>query len=347
MYRIAFFGSDLFSLASFQALHALQRQRPELVSDLCLCTRQLKPSGRGMRSVAIPDIVSYSRAQNVSWYEVETNADFAALQDQRRHNLAVAVSFGRLIPAPYLHGLAFGGLNVHPSLLPQYRGSSPLQAAIMNLEKKTGVSIQTLHPTLFDRGDVLSQTEVALDARETTPTLSNKLAEIGARDLVQVIAQQDLRAYTALAPRYAPSFAVKLRPQLASIDFGAGWEQNDARGRALGKLYFHQELIPDRAGKKGSRQSPSAVRVNLAGFEVVGSVDSADPAEAAAAPPGTLWSGVSESGAPVLAVKVADGFLGARLITVQNQRQESVTDYFASRAKRGLGKVLQGRYSVL
>tara|TARA_R110002003_G_scaffold72_5_gene6716 strand:+ start:6847 stop:7650 length:804 start_codon:yes stop_codon:yes gene_type:complete len=107
-----------------------------------------------------------------------------------RLDLIIAVSFGLFVP-PRILGLAkYGGINVHPSLLPDLRGPAPLEHAIIRGRSHTGVSVQTLHPQSFDHGTILAQTpapgiEIAVDT--TAAALGEELQEVGARMLVHVI----------------------------------------------------------------------------------------------------------------------------------------------------------------
>lgn len=319
MYRIAFFGSDAFSLASFKAVHRLLQTKPQVVSGLELCVRKLKPSGRGMREVKTPALVTYALENKLKWHEIETNLDFQNLVDAN-FNLAVAVSYGNLIPSFFLRSMHFGGLNVHPSLLPAYRGSSPVQAAIRNQETRSGVSIQTLHPYKFDHGDILKQTEVAIDARETTHSLLARLGSIGASDLCDVLENINIENYTALHPSYKSSLAPKQNSS-ARIDPAQPWESVDALGRALGKLYFMQSC----------RNKP--VRVNVTNFYVVDRVCNVSPV------PG-IDLGYSADNVPLLAIKTANGYFGAARVTVQNYKEENPESYFQRLHSRKLGEII-------
>jgi methionyl-tRNA formyltransferase len=121
-------------------------------------------------------------------------------------NLVVAVSFGLLVP-PRILGLArYGGLNVHPSLLPDLRGPAPIEHAILQQRERTGVSIQTLHPKHFDQGTVLAQTPapgILIPRNATATELESELATIGAQLLIEVLRSgnhlpphQDISWYT-------------------------------------------------------------------------------------------------------------------------------------------------------
>lgn len=108
------------------------------------------------------------------------------------YNLVIAVSFGLLIPPRILALAPHGGLNVHPSLLPDLRGSAPIQHAILQQRPFTGVTVQTLHPTRFDAGVVLRQTGppgLSIGKEETRAELEARLAAEGAAMLVDVLRQ--------------------------------------------------------------------------------------------------------------------------------------------------------------
>lgn len=110
-------------------------------------------------------------------------------------NLIVAVSFGLLIPMRIINGAEYGGLNVHPSLLPDLRGAAPLQWTIINGLTTMGVSVQTLHPTKFDAGVVLNQTpppgiKVPHPDTATPEDLIPILGPLGASMLVDTIRNQ-------------------------------------------------------------------------------------------------------------------------------------------------------------
>jgi methionyl-tRNA formyltransferase len=101
-------------------------------------------------------------------------------------DLIVVAAYGRIIPEPVLSLPPFGCVNVHPSLLPKYRGASPVTAAILNGDAVTGVTIMLLDRGL-DSGPILSQEQVEVAHRDTTGTLTQRLAKIGARLLQRTL----------------------------------------------------------------------------------------------------------------------------------------------------------------
>jgi methionyl-tRNA formyltransferase len=142
-------------------------------------------------------------------------------------NLVVAVSFGLLVP-PRILGLArYGGINVHPSLLPDLRGAAPIEHAILKRRERTGVSIQTLHPTHFDQGSVLAQTSapgMQIPRDMTATALQDQLATAGAQMLVDVLKSQKYVPPHQDAGWYAASkgpieHAPKITKQDRFVDF--------------------------------------------------------------------------------------------------------------------------------
>jgi len=109
-------------------------------------------------------------------------------EDLRRldTNIAVLTSFGKILPADFISLFKFGVVNVHPSLLPKYRGPSPVQEAIINGDKVSGVTIIQLNNNL-DSGDIIYQKEVKIGSKETQQELSKKLFRIGADILSKIL----------------------------------------------------------------------------------------------------------------------------------------------------------------
>lgn len=183
--RVAFFGSDAFSLASLKTLVSLKHHTP-LISHIDVFTRSPKPKGRHRVLTDVP-LGVYSTAHGLPLLRVDSAAEIKQ-HSHRGYDLAVTVSFGKLIPAAFLSLVRYGGLNVHPSFLPRFSGSSPIQYAIMNDCHTTGVSVQTLHPTKFDHGDILRQSlPVEIGRNERFESLRDRLSIVGADLLSTVI----------------------------------------------------------------------------------------------------------------------------------------------------------------
>ncbi|GMG36306.1 unnamed protein product [Ambrosiozyma monospora] len=180
--RIGFFGSDLFSITCLKAILPLK----PAFAKLDVITRSPKPSGRGLTSLKDVPIATFAKDNQLNLLRADTKNDFSDLLTQK-YNLCIAVSYGKLIPAEFLNSLKYGGLNVHPSLLPKYPGAAPLHRALLNHDQTSGVTVQTLHPTVFDKGLILSQKEYDLTRDETIGSLTDKLSVLGGELLREVL----------------------------------------------------------------------------------------------------------------------------------------------------------------
>lgn len=114
------------------------------------------------------------------------NDQFIQQLKQIRPDLIVVAAYGKIIPKAILDIPKYGSLNVHPSLLPKYRGASPIQAAILNGEVETGVTIIQMDQNL-DHGPIVSTRKVILSDQDTFESLSKKMFIIGADELVKII----------------------------------------------------------------------------------------------------------------------------------------------------------------
>src|SRR3989344_6865189 len=103
-----------------------------------------------------------------------------------KQDLAVIAAYGKILPKEILEIPSYGFINIHPSLLPKYRGASPIQYAILKGDKKTGVTIMKIDEKM-DHGPILEKSEIQISKSETYETLSKKLAKLGAELLIKII----------------------------------------------------------------------------------------------------------------------------------------------------------------
>ncbi|KAI9822749.1 MAG: Methionyl-tRNA formyltransferase [Thelocarpon impressellum] len=183
--RILFLGSDDFSAASLRALRAEQLGRPgETVASITVACRPGKPTGRGLKVIRESPIKHVARSLELPVHDVDSFGGWALPSPT---DLIVVVSFGLLVPASVLSSTTYGGLNVHPSLLPDFRGPAPLHHTLLARRASTGVTLQTLDPHAFDTGTVLSQRSFPVPDPSTctVPQLGAFLAPRAADLLVQ------------------------------------------------------------------------------------------------------------------------------------------------------------------
>ena len=139
------------------------------------------PSAKGRHKDLIPTpVAQYAMENNIPVFTPE-HLDSAAREEIGKIGFDVLVCFayGHIFGPKFLSMFKFGGMNLHPSLLPKYRGCTPVPAAIINRDKQTAATIQTLSLKM-DEGDILAQTVVDLDGTETNESLLNDCAKKGA-----------------------------------------------------------------------------------------------------------------------------------------------------------------------
>lgn len=178
--RVVFLGTPEFAIPSLRTLAGA-------TSIIAVITQPDRPAGRG-RKLTPPPVAVTARElglrvmQPPSLKAAPVQADLAAL----RPDLLAIVAYGRIIPQSVLALPPLGGINLHPSLLPAYRGASPIQAAIADGVTTTGVTIMCLVDEL-DAGDIILQRQVPIMPEETAGELEVRLAEEGAALLLEAV----------------------------------------------------------------------------------------------------------------------------------------------------------------
>ena len=164
---------------------------------LAVVTQPDKPKGRG-HEMAFPPVKEVALAAGIPVLQPLKARDPEFLEELERLNpdIILVAAYGKLLPKTILDLPRFGCINVHASLLPKYRGSSPIQWAVINGDEVSGVTIMHMAEEM-DAGDMILKKEVVLDKEETAGSLHDKLAEIGGPLLLQAM---ELLA-TGRAPR--------------------------------------------------------------------------------------------------------------------------------------------------
>ena len=177
--RILFAGTPEIAVPSLSALAG--------EFDVCgVLTNPDRPSGRGRKTGYSPvKEKAIELGLNVLQPD-RLNASFRDVVRGLQPDILTVVAFSRLFGPKFLSLFPQGGINLHPSLLPQYRGPSPIQAAIKNGDSVTGITVQKLSLEL-DAGDIIIQKELALDGSETAGSLTEFCAGIGAEMMVEAV----------------------------------------------------------------------------------------------------------------------------------------------------------------
>ncbi|MDR5708420.1 MAG: methionyl-tRNA formyltransferase [Armatimonadota bacterium] len=176
--RVLFFGTPEFALPSLEALHRAHRV-------VAAVTQPDRPAGRGQKRTP-PPVAIRARELGLHVLQPERLQDVREELERLRPEVGVVVAYGKLIPRWLLDLPPHGFLNVHPSLLPRYRGASPIPYAVRNGDPETGVTVIRLTEEL-DAGPILAQQRVPVDPRDTAGTLEARLARVAADLLVQTL----------------------------------------------------------------------------------------------------------------------------------------------------------------
>ena len=173
--KTLFFGTSQFAVPSLEAT----AQRTELQG---VVTQPDRPAGRGQKLTAPPVKVAALKL-GVPVYQPLSLRGFTHELDGKQFDFFVLASYGKLIPQALLDVPKMGSLNVHPSLLPQYRGATPIQSALRDGLSETGVTIMLMDAGL-DTGDVVLQERTPILPGETYGELHDRLARFGAQALI-------------------------------------------------------------------------------------------------------------------------------------------------------------------
>ncbi|MCG2697598.1 methionyl-tRNA formyltransferase, partial [Candidatus Parcubacteria bacterium] len=201
MINIVFFGTPDFAKEFLKVLHddhknECHNNHPQPLlgkgGEASICVKAVvcqsdKPVGR-KKIITLPEVKVFALENDVRVLQPTTLKDQAIVDELKSldADLFVIVAYGKIIPQSILDIPKLGCVNVHPSLLPKYRGPSPMQSAILNQELETGVSIMLIDDKM-DHGPILSQKIIKIDEQETPESLSQKVIDLGGPQLIETI----------------------------------------------------------------------------------------------------------------------------------------------------------------
>ena len=212
--RILFMGTPDFALFS---LRALVESGEDVIGVI---TQPDKPKGRGY-TLTPPPVKVYALEQNLPVWQPNTlrGEEFAAFLSELDPDLIVVAAYGKILPANVLDYPKHGCINVHGSLLPEYRGAAPMQRAIIDGKKETGITTMKMDVGL-DTGDMLLVSKIAIETNDNFETVHDKLGACGAETLLDTL--KELRAGTLIAQKQddaLATYAAKIEKADCLIDF--------------------------------------------------------------------------------------------------------------------------------
>lgn len=220
MLNMLFMGTPDFAKESLEAVYNAGYKIIGVV------TNPDKPKGRGMKMIASP-VKEFAIEKDIEVYQpekVRKNQEFIEKVKALNPDVICVVAYGKILPKEILDIPRLGCINVHGSLLPEYRGAAPIQWAILNGDKKTGITTMYMDVGM-DTGDMILKEEVEIGEDETTGELWGRLSKIGGKLLVKTLEKIE----NGTAPREKQgenfTFAPMLDKEMAKID----WDNKTAQ----------------------------------------------------------------------------------------------------------------------
>lgn len=218
--NILFMGTPDFAKESLKAIYEAGHNIIGVVTNVD------KPKGRGMK-LQPSAVKEYALEKGLEIYQpekVRKNEEFREEMEKLKPDVICVVAYGKILPKSVLEIPKYGCINVHGSLLPKYRGAAPIQWAVLNGDKTTGITTMYMDVGM-DTGDMILKSEVEIGEDETTGELWDRLAKIGGELLVETLEQ--VEKGTAPREKQGDDFSVApmLSKEMAKID----WENQTAQ----------------------------------------------------------------------------------------------------------------------
>ena len=214
--KIVFMGTPDFAEKSLEAIYNSGHE------ILAVVTNPDRPKGRGMKIVSSP-VKEFAISKNLKIYQpekVRKNIEFIEKIKKLQPDVICVVAYGKILPKEILDIPKLGCINVHGSLLPKYRGAAPIQWAVINGEKVTGVT--TMYMDIgMDTGDMILKEEVSIGEDETTGELWDKLSEVGAKLLVKTLKQIEDGTATRIPQGEDFTMAPMLNKDMSKINWNS------------------------------------------------------------------------------------------------------------------------------
>ena len=217
--KIIFMGTPDFAATSLNALIEANYNIEAVV------TNPDRPKGRGMKMLYTP-VKEVAISKNIPIFQpekVKNNEDFINIIKEINPDVICVVAYGKILPKDILDIPKYGCINVHASLLPKYRGAAPIQWAILNGDKETGVTTMYMDVGM-DTGDMILTEKVQIGENETTGELWDRLAKIGGKLLVETLKQIE----NGTAPRIPQGNDYTMAPMLDKEMSKIDWENKTA-----------------------------------------------------------------------------------------------------------------------
>ena len=278
--KIVYMGTPDFAVPP---LEALVRSGYEVAA---VVTQPDKPKGRGKTLMPTP-VKEEAMKHDIPVYQPlkVRDPEFVEILENIAPDIIVVAAFGQIIPKKILDMPKYGCINIHASLLPKYRGAAPIQQAVIDGEKESGVTIMRMG-TGLDTGDMISKVVVPLDEEETGGSLFDKLAQAGASLLIETLPSiENGTASYEVQPEESPTpYAAMINKKMGLMDFSKSAAELERLVRGLnpwpsaytflnGKTLKVWKSTVEKAANGGKTVPGTIIAVDKTGIHVACSED--------------------------------------------------------------------------
>ena len=303
--KIIFMGTPDFAEESLKSIYEAGHEIVGVV------TNPDKPKGRGMKMIPSP-VKEFAIEENLKIFQpekVKNNEEFINELKALQPDVICVVAYGKILPKEILDIPPYGCINVHASLLPQYRGAAPVQWAVLNGDKTTGVTTMYMDVGM-DTGDMILKEEVQIGEDETTGELWDRLKTIGGKLLVETLKQ--IEKGTAPREKQGEDFTVApmLSKDMAKIDWNKSAKEIKNLVRGLNPIMGAYTFLNDKKIKfwKVKVAGEDEIYAENLGFLTNGTVIVSDPKDG-------------------IFIKCKEGILKVLEIQGENAKKMAIQDY--------------------
>ena len=268
--KIIFMGTPDFAAASLEALIDSRHEIQAVV------TQPDKPKGRKGELTPSP-VKVVAEEKGIKVYQPLKVRDEEFVKTLRTYNpdVIVVVAFGQIIPLSILQMPKFGCVNIHGSLLPKYRGAAPIQWAVLDGEKETGITTILMDEGI-DTGDILLKKTIQIDTDETSGSLFDKLMALGAKTILETLDELEKGSLTPTKQGESPTaYAKMLTKAMGLIDFTRSAKELDCFVRGMDPWPSAYTLLAGKTLKlwkvravDGSGKAGSVIEIGKESFTI-------------------------------------------------------------------------------
>ena len=268
--KIIFMGTPDFAAASLEALIASRHEIQAVV------TQPDKPKGRKGELTPSP-VKVIAKREGIKVYQPLKVRDEEFVKTLRAYNpdVMVVVAFGQIIPLSILKMPKYGCVNIHGSLLPKYRGAAPIQWAVLDGEKETGITTILMDEGI-DTGDILLKKTIKIEADETSGSLFDKLMALGAKTILETLDELEKGNLTPTKQGESPTaYAKMLTKAMGLIDFTKSAKELDCFVRGMDPWPSAYTLLAGKTLKlwkvravEGGGKAGSVIEIGKEGFTI-------------------------------------------------------------------------------